>query len=72
MFYEMPAMHSTTDQPLTLSVELDLRGDGTWVTYDRFAVDGYRFIEFPDALSAYWVRLRTDRDTTVTAQFSHL
>lgn len=51
----MPTMHYTTDQPLTLSVELDLRGDGTWVTYDRFAVDGYRFMsvsEVPPAQSS--------------------
>ncbi|OYN91442.1 hypothetical protein CGZ91_06280 [Parenemella sanctibonifatiensis] len=66
------SLQVTTDQPLALSVELDFRGDGSWVTYDRFDVDGYRFIEFPDALSAHWVRLRTDRDATVTAQFSYL
>lgn len=71
------SLHLSADQPLTVTVELDFRGDGHWVEYDTIEVaaqqDGaYAFHAFPDSLGAHWVRLRADRAAVVTAQFTYL
>ncbi len=58
------------DESLNVSIELDIQGNGCW---HRYAVvkteNGYGCYVFPRGLSAHWCRLRTDRGTTVTAQF---
>jgi len=57
-------------QPVRFTVEVDFLGDGTWRTYETFQVPAGKVLshEFPAGYSAHWIRLRTDRDTTATAQ----
>lgn len=60
-------------QPVAVVMEVDFLGDGTWCGYDEIAVGagGYAHHEFPDGFNAHWVRLRTDREAVVTAQFHY-
>ncbi|XSS44799.1 hypothetical protein ACQBAU_09780 [Propionibacteriaceae bacterium Y2011] len=68
------SLHLESDVDVTVTVQVDYRGDGHWVDLERIAVSttngqGYAFHAFPDALGAHWVRLRADRPATITAQF---
>lgn len=58
---------------VTLTLQVDLTGDGNWVTYQAFGVAPGKTVRhtFPEAFSAYWVRVMSDRDTTATAQFEY-
>ncbi len=62
-----------SDHGEEVAVEVDFTGDGSWQTYDTITVcaHGYAHHEFPDGFSAHWVRLRPDRDATITAQFHY-
>jgi len=75
--FEHKSLHLQSDRPDTFTIELDFRGDGTWMPYGKVSTADrgsscYAFEAFPDALSAHWVRLRSDRAVTVTAQFTYL
>ena len=54
-------------------VEVDVTGMGEWVTYKEFSVTPGQTLEhhFPDAFSAYWVRITADHDCSATAQFRY-
>ncbi|MEM7305018.1 MAG: hypothetical protein AAF682_00035 [Planctomycetota bacterium] len=55
-----------------LTVEVDISGDGEWVSYATFAVaEEGRTHVFPASFGAYWVRVRSDRRATVTAQLRY-
>jgi hypothetical protein len=59
------------DKPIQVTVEIDVRGDGTWLTYDTITVqpDGHAELAFPDGFDAQWARLRTDTDCVANAEF---
>jgi hypothetical protein len=54
-------------------VEIDISGDGLWVPYRTFNIKaGQRLAHrFPDAFSAYWVRVVSDASCVATAQFTY-
>ncbi len=54
-------------------IEADFTGTGVWSRYEEFLVrENELFVhEFPAAFGAYWVRLKTDMNTTATAQFHY-
>jgi hypothetical protein len=58
-------------QPVSVKVEVDLSGNGTWVTYRSFNVAAGQPVEhvFPDGYQAYWVRVTASADATATAWF---
>ena len=60
-------------QPVTFKLEADVAGDGRWLPYQTILVQpGETAIHtFPEAFTAYWFRLATDRDTTATATFTY-
>ncbi|MCL4678151.1 MAG: hypothetical protein KJ017_06110 [Alphaproteobacteria bacterium] len=60
-----------SDQPITVTVEVDVTADGRYVPYARLQVPpGEPLLhEFPAGYAAHWVRLTADRDTTATATF---
>jgi hypothetical protein len=59
--------------PVTMSIQVDLSGQGHWVNYGAFKVKPGTPLEhrFPDAFSAYWVRVVADQSTTATAAFMY-
>ena len=55
----------------TLSIQVDISGDGNWKTYRTFKLKPGQPMDhrFPDAFTAYWVRVVSDHDTVATATF---
>ena len=59
--------------PVSIRVEVDITGTGNWVTYKEFNVAAGQTFEhrFPEAFSAYWMRVVADHDCHATAQFCY-
>jgi len=55
---------------VTMRVEVDIDGNGTWQTYKTFDVPAGKTVKhrFPDAFGVYWVRAVASQDTVATAQ----
>ena len=58
---------------VNIVVQVDLTGDGNWVTYHSFEVAPGKTVEhnFPDGFSAYWLRTASAQDCRATAQLSY-
>ncbi|MBL9209429.1 MAG: hypothetical protein JNL92_03125 [Opitutaceae bacterium] len=56
-------------QPVTVQVEVDVSGNGTWVPYRSVTVPAGRTEEhvFPAGYQAYWIRVVANADATATA-----
>ncbi|GGM52137.1 hypothetical protein ACFFX1_08215 [Dactylosporangium sucinum] len=59
-----------SDQAIDIAVQVDLTGEGRWVTYQTFTVRKGRTVThmFPAGFSAYWMRTVAMSDATATAQ----
>jgi hypothetical protein len=68
--YDRKALTLSADRDVTVTMEIDIAGDGTWVVCARFPLRSGRSFdhEFPEAFSAYWARFTADADCTATAQ----
>lgn len=66
---QLTLSHSGKDK-VTFRVELDITGEGLWVPYQTFEVEGGKAMEhsLPAALQAKWLRVVTDKDCEATAQ----
>jgi hypothetical protein len=71
--YDKKSLSLTADKDATLTAEIDLTGDGKWVTYQTFTVKAGAPVEhaFPDGFSAYWIRFKSGQDATVSAQLDY-
>lgn len=65
------SLDSTADA--TVSAEIDLTGDGNWISWKQFKLKPGETsaFEFPDAFSAYWIRFKCDREATISAQLEY-
>jgi len=63
----------TSPHAVTMTVEIDLTGTGTWATYATMDVAAGKAHEhvFPADFQAYWVRLTAQSTTTATAWFTY-
>lgn len=59
--------------PVRFILEVDITGEGLWVTQEEFLVPPGAGIQrrLPDGLSAYWARVQTETACTATAQFTY-
>ncbi|MDB5297044.1 MAG: hypothetical protein JWO31_3027, partial [Phycisphaerales bacterium] len=59
--------------PVTVTVEVDFLGDGSWAKYAAVTVpaDGYVPLVFPPGFGAEWVRVTAGKDCTATAHFTY-
>jgi hypothetical protein len=72
--YQHRSLHLVAPQTATFTLEIDERGDGTWVAKNTLAMSGERslWIDFPPQERGAWVRLRAQKDAaTVTAMFHY-
>lgn len=62
-----------SDSTVSVSIELDVDGTGVWVPYRTLEVTSGKTLEyaFPEAISAYWVRLTADKDCQATGWFEY-
>ena len=71
--YDKKALTLSADKEATITVEVDITGDGNWVVFDKVPValgSTYSF-PFPDEFSAYWIRFTSDKDVKATAHLSY-
>jgi hypothetical protein len=63
---------SKTSDSANITVEVDFSGTGEFHAYTTLQMDkGYAQHSFPAGFSAHWVRLMSDVDATLTAQFHY-
>jgi len=64
------ALSHQSNRNITIRIDVDIDGNGTWKTYKAFDVPPGRTVEyrFPDAFGAYWGRTVALQDTVATAQ----
>ncbi|MDZ7619537.1 MAG: hypothetical protein U1E05_21260, partial [Patescibacteria group bacterium] len=67
------ALRHDSDQPVTVTVEVDVTAEGRYVEYACFEVKPNEPLThvFPAGYAAHWVRLTANRDTTATATFTY-
>jgi hypothetical protein len=67
--YDQKHLTLTTDTPTRISVQADITGTGTWVTYRSFDVSPGEDVEhdMPASFGGYWLRFTSSTDATVTA-----
>lgn len=67
--YDQKHLTLITDTPTRITVEADITGTGTWVTYRSFEVSPGEDVEhdLPASFGAYWLRFTSNTDATVTA-----
>jgi hypothetical protein len=60
-------------ESVSFTIELDITGESDWIVYQSLAVAPGQTLEheFPPAFGARWLRLRTDRNASATAQLSY-
>jgi hypothetical protein len=73
--YDRKRMTLAHDQstPVRFRVEIDVTGTGLWKSHGTFDVPPQVefHYQFPSAFSAYWLRVRADRDCVATAQLQY-
>jgi hypothetical protein len=71
--YDKKSLALAADKDTTLTAEIDLTGDGKWVSYRSFPVNAGTPLQhdFPAGFSAYWIRFKSGADATVTARLDY-
>lgn len=71
--YDKKTLNVTSDTSTEIRVEVDIDGTGTWRTYKTLSVgEGEsKSLAFPEEFQAYWVRLVSSNDATVTGQLTY-
>lgn len=63
----------TLDQTVNFTLQVDFTGMGDWTDFQTISVKPGQKVEyeFPEAFSAYWVRMVSDKATTATTIFDY-
>jgi hypothetical protein len=72
--FDRRGAHLAADAPVTLTFEVDTKGNGEWKKLRDVEVRDYTWIEFPPKEKGAWVRVRANRDcakATVFFQYSN-
>jgi hypothetical protein len=67
--FEHAVLHLVSDKLATFDVQVDFLGDGSFESYEKVRVSGYKPLVFPQGFSAHWVRLVCDTACQATAEF---
>ena len=64
-------LQNHSDQPTLASVEADITGDGAWYSVLSLEVGANETVayEFPESFGAYWLRLTSTDNATLSAEF---
>ncbi|WP_144973697.1 hypothetical protein [Bremerella volcania] len=71
--YDKKTLAVSSDKPTDIRVEVDVDGTGTWRIYQTLSLgEGEnKSLSFPEEFQAYWVRLVSSHDATVTGQLTY-
>ncbi len=67
--FDKKMVHIATDKAVSVDIEIDFLGNGSWERYERLAVSGYARHIFPQGFSAHWVRLTPSANCVASAEF---
>ena len=66
------AVHLVTDTETTITIEIDVKGNGRWKELSEVHVDGYFWHELDESLNATWARLRSSKSLSRATAWFHL
>ena len=71
--FDRKALTLSADRDVTVTLAVDADGWDSWIPYATYRVSVGKplRVDFPRAFGGYWVRLKSDREATVTAQFAY-
>lgn len=71
--YDNKSLTLTSSKDAVFTAEIDLTGDGNWHVHTTFALKAGEPVThtFDPAFAAYWIRFKSDRPTTATAQLTY-
>ena len=67
--FDKKVLHLRSDRHVTVQLQVDFLGDGSWENLENLAFDGYKPYVFADGFSAHWVRLVPTVSATYSAEF---
>ncbi|YCM46078.1 hypothetical protein V2O64_08615 [Verrucomicrobiaceae bacterium 227] len=69
--YHKKSLTLVSEDPTTIKIEVDITGNGDWITYQTVEVEDTFEHQFPDSFQAYWIRVTSSKTTTATAQLTY-
>ena len=71
--YDRKVLALSTSNATIISVEVDFLADNSWSTYKTFELSAGQSIThtFPDGFHAHWVRVKSSKPTTASAQLTY-
>ncbi|MFK7850464.1 MAG: hypothetical protein AB8D78_05740 [Akkermansiaceae bacterium] len=71
--YDEKTLTLSANREVTVEAEIDLTGEGRWVTYQRFEVkpDADLRHVFPGEFQTYWIRFKASADCVASAQLEY-
>jgi len=71
--YDKKTLELSSASATRITAEIDISGMGDWHPFKTFELNVGKILkhEFPRAFQAYWIRFKTDTDTSVTAQLTY-
>jgi hypothetical protein len=68
--YNRKSLTLKSSEPCQITAEIDITGMGDWHPYKTFDLKAGEATkhEFPGAFQAYWIRFRTDKETSASAE----
>ncbi len=67
--FQRRVVHFASDQPVNYTLQIDKEGNGNFVDYKTFKVDGYNSYIFPEWFDAQWIRVKADKECKATVSF---
>lgn len=67
--FDKKVLHLRSDRHVTIQLQVDFLGDGSWETLENLTLDGYKPYIFPTGFSAHWARLIPTVSATYSAEF---
>lgn len=71
--YDQKSLVLTSDHDCTITAEVEIAGDQSWVEYRQFSLKAGKPLRytFDDAFSAYWIRFKSNVDCKASAQLDY-
>lgn len=66
--YDKKTLTLQSATPTKITIEVDITGNGDWMTYQTVDLKEEFTHPFPAGFQAYWIRFTSSHDTTATAQ----
>ena len=69
--YDKKSLTLLSQSPAGITIEVDITGNGDWVTYRTVNLSNTFKHQFPDSFQAYWIRFTSDKATELTAELTY-